>query len=101
MADRIELQYKLEELLESSNVYFDPPESVKMVYPAIRYTRSKIEVDHANNRAYSMKNRYEVIVISKKANHEVINKLLELPYCSHDRHYKAENLNHDVFTLYY
>ena len=28
-------------------------------------------------------------------------ELLKLPYCSYDRSYKAENLNHDVLTLYF
>lgn len=37
MASRLDLQTFLEELLESKNVYFQPPESVKMKYPAIVY----------------------------------------------------------------
>lgn len=101
MADRVELQYILQALLGSNNVYYDPPESVKMEYPAIRYSKSKIKIDRADNIAYSMRKSYELIVISKKADHEVIGKLLALPYCSFERHYKADNLNHDVLTLYY
>jgi hypothetical protein len=31
----------------------------------------------------------------------VIKKLLALPYCEYNRHYVAENLNHDVLTLYF
>lgn len=101
MATWQNLQSKLEELLESENVYFQPPESVKMKYDAIRFTRTKIETRYANNTMYSKMNCYEIIVISRKPDHPVIDKLLQLPYCSHNRSYRADNLYHDVLTLYY
>ena len=44
---------------------------------------------------------YEIIVIDKLPNNEVIDKILELPYSSFDRHYVSDNLNHDVITIYY
>lgn len=101
MATRLELQSKLEELLGSRNVYYQPPESVKMEYPAITYSKTNIPVIYANGSVYSKNTCYEIIVIDKKPDNEVVNKLLELPYCSYDRQYKADNLNHDVLTLYY
>lgn len=101
MASRVDLHNELVELLGSKNVYYQPPESVKMEYPAIRYSRKDIESRYADNRIYSKTNCYEIIVIAKKPDHEVIDKLLELSYCSYDRHYVSDNLNHDVLTLYY
>ena len=86
MGTRIELQSKLEELLGSRQVYYQPPETVKMEYPAIVYSKS---------------NRYDVTVISKKPDDPVLDKLLGLQYCSYDRHYKSDNLNHDTFSLYF
>lgn len=53
MASRPDLQLLLEELLESRNVYFQPPESVKMNYPAIVYALEDIENAHADNGVYS------------------------------------------------
>ena len=101
MASRIELQAKLEELLGSRNVYYQPPETLKIEYPAIIYSKSRIDKKSANNAAYKLTNSYEIIVIDKKPDHPVINKLLELPMCSFDRHYISDNLNHDVLTLYF
>jgi hypothetical protein len=101
MASRLELQSKLEELLGSKNVYYQPPESVKMSYPAIVYSKSDIQSRFANSSAYSLSTRYEIIVIDKTPDNSVIDKLLNLPYCSFDRHYKSDNLNHDVLSLYY
>ena len=51
MANRIDLQSLLEELLGSKNVYYQPPESVKMQYDAIRYSKKQIAVSHANDGA--------------------------------------------------
>lgn len=101
MADRLELQSLLEELLGSSEVYYQAPESIKMSYPAIRYSKSAIRKLNANDRAYSMRDCYQLMVIAKLPDDPVIKKLLELPYCSYDRHYIADNLNHDVLTIYY
>ena len=101
MADRLDLQGLLEELLESRNVYYQPPESVKMQYPAIRYSKKNIQSAYANNSKYLMRDCYELIVISRSPDHPVIKKLLALPYCSYDRPYVADNLYHDVLTIYY
>ena len=101
MASRLELQKKLEELLGTKNVYYQPPETIKMAYPAIRYSKSRIETRKAEDSIYLKNTRYEVIVIDPRPDNPVIDKLLELPHCSYDRHYKSGNLNHDALTLYY
>ena len=101
MNSRLELQSKVEELLESRNVYYQPPESIKMSYTAIKYSRSDVDVRHADDAAYSKMTKYELIVIAKKPDDPVIEKLLELPYCSYDRHYISDNMYHDVLTLYH
>lgn len=101
MRTRIELQSLLEELLGSRNVYYQPPASIKMSYPAIVYTKADIETTYGNNSKYSKNVRYEITVIDKKPDNPVIDKLLDIQYCSFDRHYESENLNHDVLTLYF
>lgn len=93
------MQEKLEELLGSKNVYYQPPG--KMNYPAIKYHINDIDKVVADNSTYLLTNCYEIIVIDRKPDNPVIKKLLELPMCSFNRHYTADNLNHDVFTLYY
>lgn len=98
---REELHRLLEELLGSKNVYYQTPASLLMEYPAIRYSKRNIDVKHADNTKYSRMTCYEIIVIAKSPDHPVIEKLLELPYCSYDRPYVSDNLNHDSLTLYY
>lgn len=101
MARRVELQGILEELLGSRNVYYQPPASIKMTYPAIVYTRDDIDQHYADNSPYKQTHAYMVTVIDKNPDSEIVNKVSSLPLCSYDRHYVSDNLNHDVFTLYF
>ena len=100
MASRLDLQTKFERILGSRNVYFQPPSSVQMKYPAIVYSRKDIEIRHADDGTYRIVPGYEAILIDKNPDSEYINKIMQLPYCNFDRHYEADNLNHDVFTIY-
>lgn len=101
MSSRRDLQTILEGILGSRNVYFQPPSSVRMQYPAINYSRKDIEKRSADDSAYHKLPSYEVILIDKNPDSQFIEKILDLPYCSFDRHYESDNLNHDVFTLYF
>lgn len=101
MASRLDLQSKLEELLDSNEVYYKPPKNTMMSYPAIRYKLQGVMFNRADDLSYTKRNRYEVIVIDKKPDNPVISKLLDLPYCSYDRQYVSDNLYHDVLTLYW
>lgn len=101
MGSRVELQSILEKLLGSRNVYYQPPETLKMQYPAIVYNKSYVKLDHADDTTYNKRVRYELIVIAQRPDHPVVNKLLDVPYCSYERHFNVDNLNHDVLTLYY
>lgn len=101
MASQSDLQTKLEALLGSRNVYYQPPESLKMKYPAIRYSKSIISSRYADDVKYSNFTRYEIIVIDNMPDNDVINKILMLPHSTYERHYTSDNLNHDVINLYY
>lgn len=101
MASRLELQTLLEQIAESRNVYYQPPESIKMNYPAIVYTRYDINNINADNKPYANTNAYTITVIDKNPDSVIVDRVKALPMCSYDRNYKADNLNHDVFTLYF
>lgn len=99
MGSRLDLHATLCEI--ANNVYFNPPTSLQMKYDAIRYSRKNIENVFANNSVYNQHNCYEVIAIYRDPDSDLPLKLSRLPMCSFDRHYVVNNLNHDVFTLYY
>lgn len=98
---RLTLQTKLEDLLGSNHVYYQPPENLKMEYPAIRYSKSDEEDIYANNIKYLSMSVYDLVVIDKKPDNPIIKKLLELPYSEFDRHYVADGLNHDIIRIFY
>ena len=86
--------------IEGVHVYFQPPASVQMKYPAIRYERARVDNWHANNVPYVHAVGYELIVIDKDPDSKVVDYVSKLPMCRWNRHYTADNLNHDVFIIY-
>ena len=97
---RLTLQSKLEELLGSRNVYYQPPETIKMQYDAIRYSLGSNDSRYANDKKYTSLKRYDLVVISRKPDPEVVDKILDLPYTSLGKTYVVDNLNHYPITLY-
>ena len=83
------------------HVYFQPPANVSMTYPAIRYERARIDNSSANNNVYIQHLAYTVTVIDKDPDSEIVANVSKLPMCRFNRHYTADNLNHDVFLIYY
>ncbi len=98
---REELQTLLEGLLGSRHVYFQPPESVRLHYPCIIYERSGIHTDSANNRPYKNRKSYKITVIDSDPDSQIPDKVNGLAYCRFDRHFVSDNLNHDIFNLYF
>lgn len=101
MANRLDLHEELCEVLGSRNVYFQPPATVKMSYPAIRYSRADIDNQHADDGVYMQHRAYELIVIDPDPDSSIVERVAKLPRCRWNRSYPANNLNHDVFTIYY
>lgn len=101
MASRLKLHEDFCQLLGNSNVYYQPPTSVSMNYPCIRYTKARPDLKRADDRVYRNTACYEVTVIDHDIDSPIPDKILELyPMCSFDRVYPANNLYHFVLTLY-
>ena len=100
MNTRLELHKELCEILGSSNVYFQPPENLKLKYPCIVYHRSSGDTKYADNKPYTFRTRYMVTVIDPDPDSKIYEKVAMLPLCYYDRYYAADNLNHDVLNIY-
>lgn len=100
MDQRLELQGLLERVLGSQNVYFQPPENVKMKYPAIVYSLDDINHLHANNRPYIQNPAFMITLIDPDPTSKYVKELDSLEKCSFERFYVADNLNHWVFVKY-
>lgn len=102
MNSRLDLQIQLETVLGSRNVYFQPPETLKIKYPAIIYNLSDITTRRANNANYLKDKKYNTTLIHNDPDNEIVTELIDkFDYCSFDRAYVSDNLYHYVFEIYY
>ena len=97
--NRDELHDLLVDVLGSDNVYFDPPEKIKIKYPAIVYHKNHITNRYASNKVYSNSYTYTLTLIDEYPDSEVIDKLSNLPYCKHNQSYSSNGMFHEVFTI--
>ena len=99
---RLKLQQELETFLNSRNVYFQPPESMKINYPCILYFKTRMPVNYANESVYKNKQCYSVTVVDKDPDSMIAEDMMKsFPYCSIESYYRSDNLNHTKLTLYY
>ncbi len=102
MGLRTDLDQELRQLLGSSNVYFQPPASLKMKYPCIVYKKRGGNTRFAGNKPYKYDASYDVTVIDRDPDSEIPRKIaMHFPMCVAGRCYTSDNLNHDTFVLYY
>jgi len=102
MASRELLQYELEEVLGSDNVYFQPPENVKIQYPCIVYEYETPDVMYANNNAYFFIQNYKVTYITREPDNDMTERLLRsFKRIRPENSYVADTLYHYPFNLYY
>ena len=101
MGQRLELQIKLQEIPGVVKVYFQPPANTALEYPAIIYKRDDKSVDHANNALYRQCVRYLITVIDRDPDSPIPDLVAKLPLTKFQRHFAANQLNHDVFVTYH
>lgn len=106
---RLSLDTELRELLGSDNVYFSPPESVKLKYPCIVYHRTGGDSKKADNGLYTFTFEYMATIISKdpdsggtdETNTLIEQLLARFPMSRYTNHRVVNNLNHDTCMIYY
>lgn len=100
---RLELHEKLCTLLGSRNVYYQPPENIRMQYPCIVYTPDESSDFFADNRRYLVWYPYRVQIIAHDPEFELFDTFPDFfQYATESSpRFPADNLNHANFTLYY
>lgn len=102
MASRLKLQEELETLLGTRNVYFQPPNNIRIQYPCIIYNLNRIESEQADNKNYLNFKSYTIMIITDDPDSSLPEKVLEtFPKSRFDRQYKSDNLYHNVVSIYY
>lgn len=101
MDRRLELDAILRDVLGNNHTYFQPPASIDMEYPAIRYSRVAKPSQKADDAIYIDNTTYKLILIDRDPDSEYLSKLLNLPYTRYVNGYQKDGLNHDVIEIVY
>jgi hypothetical protein len=99
MAPRLQLHDILKAFTD--NVYFQPPENITLQYPCIIYQRDYAETMFADDIPYNHTLRYVVTVIDRDPDSDIPGKVASMPMCLFNRFFTADNLNHDVYRVYF
>lgn len=94
---RLKLNDALSKICE--HVYFQPPENIKIKYPAIVYSRKRLDEKYADDVSFIVSTSFVVNVIYTDAQSDIPEKITEIPYSYHDRDYISDNLYHSVFSI--
>lgn len=97
--NRLDLDKILRTLCD--HIYYSPPATIKMKYPCIVYDLSNARTQFGDNNPYKITNQYLLTVIDEDPDSTIVPKVQLLPMCTFDRHYISDNLNHNVFNLYF
>lgn len=101
MGRRQQFQTVLESLKPGLKVYFQPGATITMEYPCIVYQRDPGSTKFANGKPYNFDQQYQVTLIARSPDTDIFEKLAALPKSTHARFFVADNLNHDVFSIYF
>lgn len=97
--DRLLLHQILETFTD--HVYFQPPTNIQLEYPCIIYKRDFADTKFANDKPYNNTKRYMVTIIDRDPDSVIPDKVAEMPMSLFNRFYTADNLNHDVYNVYF
>lgn len=102
MDRRLKLQEELEKIPGIKEAYFQPPESVRMEYPCVRYYRTRPRIDRADNIAYRYVQCYDAIVIDTDPDSPIAQYIAEhFQMAEVNTTYVSNNLYHTSITIYY
>ena len=102
MASRLKLQEELEEMLKSDNVYYQPPESLKLRFPCIVYKKLRGYTRYANDMPYTFQQPYELTYIHSDPDSPIVDELaMKYQTIRHINAFVSGNRYHDVYELRY
>jgi hypothetical protein len=99
MAQRLQLHDILLSFVQ--NVYFQPPPNVSLKYPCIVYHRDFAVTEFADNNPYMNEVRYLVTVIDRDPDSVIPAKVAAMPKSLFNRFFTSDDLNHDVYRVFF
>lgn len=94
---RLDLHDKL--LLLCKNVYYQPPETIKMTYPCIIYSLERDNVLNADDAIYNRKKRYSVTIVDRDPDSLLPDSFSDAFNVGMERHFTSDNLHHYIYSI--
>ena len=97
MDSRLDLHILLKSI--TSNVYFQPPDKTMINYPCIIYKLEDIKNKSANNKLYKTQKTYQITLIVKDPDSDLIDKVNNLTSIDYIRNFITDSLYHHIWIL--
>lgn len=101
MDQRLILQSKLESILGSENVYYQPKSTDRISYPCIVYNLDGTSPIWSNNGIHDVRRYYQVTYMDRRPDSPVVDKLIHFPYSRLNNSMRVEGLYHYIFRIYF
>ena len=101
MGNRLDFHEVLKSIPGVAEVHFQPPTGLMLEYPCIVYERDREAAFPADDLKYRTLLGYSVTVIDPDPDSQIPDYVSELKYSSFADHFKADQLNHDVYRVFY
>ena len=100
MGSRIDLNKRLQDIMGSGQVYYNPDASLTLRYPCFLYSLSNADITYADGLHYAEHRNYTVTYITRNADDEPFKKMFgAFAFCRFERMYKTDGLYHYVFNV--
>lgn len=87
---------------DPERVHFQPSESVKLKFPCLIFKFDGYKDFFANDGRHMLREKYSVTHVYQNPEADLQEEILSsFLFASFDRPYIADNLYHDVYTIYY
>lgn len=97
---RLRLHNKLKSVSGLNNLYYSPPEGMRMKFPCIVYDLAGSPTSHADNLPYARNLEWTIKIFDEDPDSPIASIFFEQPKCRFDRTISADGMIQFIFTLY-
>ena len=86
---------------KTARVYFQPDENIKLTYPCIVYSKTRLDSMFADDKIHKLNHGYKLIYITRDPDDALIDELVSIPYARFLRQYNVNGLYHNEYIIYW
>lgn len=86
---------------KTANVYFQPDTNIKLKFPCIVYSRTRLNSTFANDEVYKLDHGYKLVYIHSDPDDPLVDEIAKIPKCRFQREYSVDGLYHDEYIIYW